>query len=177
MQSAPPAEAQQWAQQQQAYKDSVRTSTPAEIQTALQNFNGVQMNPSKLYAPGAPKSNNAPLTPEQQPQTQQQAPPVATPQALGPATVVCELPHKPSTGCGPIRLPSHCAALFIIDLIVCLLTGGFPDILECFACIGCFVQTRCGQAKVHIKAMEQTLDCALSLITLVLQMERGPMGM
>ncbi|CAL5220119.1 g2074 [Coccomyxa viridis] len=88
MQSAPPGEAQQWAQQQQAYKDSVRTSTPATIQNALQNFNGVQMNPSKLYAPGAPTSNNAPLTPEQQPQVQQQAQPVATPQALGPATVV-----------------------------------------------------------------------------------------
>ena len=73
MQSAPPAEAQQWAQEQQAYKDSVRTSTPATIQNALQNFNSVQINPSKLYAPGAPKSNNAPLTPEQQPQAQQQA--------------------------------------------------------------------------------------------------------
>ena len=93
MQSAPPPEAQQWAQEQQAYKDSVRTSTPATIQNALQNFNGVQINPSKLYAPGAPKSNNAPLTPEQKPQPQPAATPQATPQALGPATVVCELPH------------------------------------------------------------------------------------
>lgn len=91
MQSAPPAEAQQWAQEQQAYKDSVRTSTPATIQNALQNFNGVQINPSKLYAPGAPTSNTAPLSPEQQPQAQ--ARPVATPQALGPATVVCEHLH------------------------------------------------------------------------------------
>ena len=94
MQSAPPPEAQQWAQEQQAYKDSVRTSTPATIQNALQNFNGVQINPSKLYAPGAPKSNNAPLTPEQKPQAQPAATPQATPQALGPATVVCELPHS-----------------------------------------------------------------------------------
>ena len=98
MQSAPPAEAQQWAQEQQAYKDSVRTSTPATIQNALQNFNSVQINPSKLYAPGAAASNTAPLSPEQQPQAQPQ--PAATPQALGPATVVCEPPltSPPSIG-------------------------------------------------------------------------------
>lgn len=126
MQSAPPGEAQQWAQQQQAYKDSVRTSTPATIQNALQNFNGVQMNPSKLYAPGAPTSNNAPLTPEQQPQVQQQAQPVATPQALGPATVVCELSHYPSTGCELIRLPSLCAAFFTTIFVRRLLARGFP---------------------------------------------------
>lgn len=83
VQSATPGQAQQWQQEQQTYKDSVRTSTPATIQNALNNFNGVQMNPSKLYAPGAPPSNNAPLTPQEQGT-------VAAPQASQPATVVCK---------------------------------------------------------------------------------------
>lgn len=83
VQSATPGQTQQWQQEQQTYKDSVRTSTPATIQNALNNFNGVQMNPSKLYAPGAPPSNNAPLTPQEQGT-------VAAPQASQPATVVCK---------------------------------------------------------------------------------------
>ena len=86
MQSAPPAQAQAWQQEQEEYKQSVRTSDPATIQNALKSFNGVQMNPSKLYAPGAPASNVAPLTTqEQQAQAPQQAP-----LALAPAQIVCE---------------------------------------------------------------------------------------
>ena len=88
MQSAPPAQAQAWQQEQEEYKQSVRTSDPAVIQNALKNFNGVQMNPGKLYAPGAPASNVAPPTPqEQQAQAPQQAP-----LALAPAQIVCERP-------------------------------------------------------------------------------------
>ena len=91
MQSAPPAQAQAWQQEREAYKDSVRTSDPATIQNALKNFNGVQMNPSKLYAPGAPASNVAPLTPqEQQAQQQQTQAPRQAPLALAPAQIVCE---------------------------------------------------------------------------------------
>ena len=91
MQSAPPAQAQAWQQEREAYKQSVRTSDPATIQNALKNFNGVQMNPSKLYAPGAPASNVAPLTPqEQQAQQQQTQAPQQAPLALAPAQIVCE---------------------------------------------------------------------------------------
>ena len=91
MQSAPPAQAQAWQQEREEYKQSVRTSDPATIQNALKNFNGVQMNPSKLYAPGAPASNVAPLTPqEQQAQQQQTQAPQQAPLALAPAQIVCE---------------------------------------------------------------------------------------
>ena len=101
MQSAPPAQAQAWQQEREAYQQSVRTSDPATIQNALRSFNGAQMNPSRLYAPGAPASNVAPLTPQEQQAAQQQArAPQQAPLALAPAQIVCERPD-----CLPSALP------------------------------------------------------------------------
>lgn len=128
MQSAPPAQAQAWQQEREAYKDSVRTSDPATIQNALKNFNGVQMNPSKLYAPGAPASNVAPLTPqEQQVQQQQTQAPKQAPLALAPAQIVCECSVSTAS-----TLPLDCRLLSpnTLDKVYPLVSALLPDVLE-----------------------------------------------